>query len=171
MLLTSIPLGLAGLYCSAMIYIATKRQLWRQQRTLPRFFGTVAVVGFAVAATIFTYAGFSFLAMVLILAAVCGLGLKLQSEWAIYQDETADNYDVRSRRLIETHLQGSAKTRIFLALGAVGCLLLGAIASFASPMIGCAICGLGCMLLLAGENMERLLYFQSVVYDRMPGTL
>ena len=41
----AVPIGLAGLYASAMIYIATRRQLWRMPRTLTRFFGTTLVGG------------------------------------------------------------------------------------------------------------------------------
>ncbi len=39
--------GVAGLFCSAMIYIDTRRHLWRAAQTLPRFFGTALLVALA----------------------------------------------------------------------------------------------------------------------------
>jgi formate dehydrogenase iron-sulfur subunit len=33
------------------------------------------------------------------------------------------------------------------------------------------VIGLGAGMLFAGELCERLIYFSSIVYDRMPGTL
>jgi DMSO reductase anchor subunit/ferredoxin len=37
-------LGVAGLTCSAMIYVDTHRQFWRATQTFPRFFGTAVLV-------------------------------------------------------------------------------------------------------------------------------
>jgi len=36
--------GVAGLVCSAMIYVDTRRHLWRAAQTFPRFFGTAALL-------------------------------------------------------------------------------------------------------------------------------
>ncbi len=44
--------GLAGLACSAMIYVDTRRRFWRAAQTVPRFFGTGAVVGLATVAPV-----------------------------------------------------------------------------------------------------------------------
>jgi formate dehydrogenase iron-sulfur subunit len=46
----SAVLGLLGLGCSAMVYIDTRRVFWRAAQTVPRFFGTAAIVGAAVVA-------------------------------------------------------------------------------------------------------------------------
>jgi DMSO reductase anchor subunit len=43
----SAVIGLVGLGCSAMIYIDTRRHFWRAGQTVPRFFGTAAVIGVA----------------------------------------------------------------------------------------------------------------------------
>ncbi|MBL9201618.1 MAG: dimethyl sulfoxide reductase anchor subunit [Opitutaceae bacterium] len=43
-------LGCLGLVCSAMIYIDTRRQLWRAAQTFPRFLGTAMTVALAFAA-------------------------------------------------------------------------------------------------------------------------
>ncbi|WP_372724389.1 DmsC/YnfH family molybdoenzyme membrane anchor subunit, partial [Novipirellula sp.] len=44
-LVMAIIVGVAGLFSSAMIYIATRRQIWRSSRTLIRFMGTAVVAG------------------------------------------------------------------------------------------------------------------------------
>jgi DMSO reductase anchor subunit len=43
----SVAVGLAGLVCSAMIYVDTHRQFWRASQTFPRFLGTAALVTLA----------------------------------------------------------------------------------------------------------------------------
>lgn len=43
----SVGLGLAGLICSTMIYVDTRRRFWRAAETLPRFLGTTAVIALA----------------------------------------------------------------------------------------------------------------------------
>lgn len=45
--LVSAAVGLLGLGCSAMIYIDTRRHFWRTEQTVPRFFGTAAVLACA----------------------------------------------------------------------------------------------------------------------------
>jgi DMSO reductase anchor subunit len=42
--LVAAAVGLAGLACSAMIYVDTRRHFWRAGQTFPRFFGTTALV-------------------------------------------------------------------------------------------------------------------------------
>ncbi|MBI2497270.1 MAG: dimethyl sulfoxide reductase anchor subunit, partial [Opitutae bacterium] len=39
--------GLAGLFCSVMIYVDTRREFWRFTQTAPRFLGTALVCGLA----------------------------------------------------------------------------------------------------------------------------
>ncbi len=40
-------LGTLGLFCSAMIYVDTRRRFWRPAQTFPRFFGTAALAALA----------------------------------------------------------------------------------------------------------------------------
>lgn len=61
----SAVLGGAGLACSAMIYVDTRRRLWRAAQTFPRFLGTAAVAVLAVVAPV---------------AAAAALGVKLAWE-------------------------------------------------------------------------------------------
>jgi DMSO reductase anchor subunit len=47
LLVPSAITGLIGLGCSAMIYIDTRRHFWRTAQTVPRFFGTAALLAVA----------------------------------------------------------------------------------------------------------------------------
>ncbi|MBL9189364.1 MAG: dimethyl sulfoxide reductase anchor subunit [Opitutaceae bacterium] len=47
LLATAAALGSLGLFCSAMIYVDTRRHFWRAGQTFPRFFGTALVVAAA----------------------------------------------------------------------------------------------------------------------------
>lgn len=40
-------IGVAGLFCSAMIYVDTRRGFWRAVQTFPRFFGSAAILSLA----------------------------------------------------------------------------------------------------------------------------
>ncbi len=170
----SIVSGVAGFYCSGMIYIATQRRLWRFHRTMTRFGGSMLVLGLA---------GFSFAAsitassMTLCVAgaslACLAITAKLVFETATHYAPSsfamADELDLRSQKLVFGSLRAWLVGRITCA--AVGMLLLLAV-SIGMPWgvaIGCL--GFAFAALVLGEFAERYLYFASVVYDRMPGTL
>jgi DMSO reductase anchor subunit len=40
-----VAVGIVAIYCSAMIYVDTRRSWWRVARTVPQFFGTALVLG------------------------------------------------------------------------------------------------------------------------------
>jgi DMSO reductase anchor subunit/ferredoxin len=42
-------IGIAGVFCSAMIYVATQRELWNKRRTLSGFLGTLVALGLSLA--------------------------------------------------------------------------------------------------------------------------
>ncbi|MEM9643629.1 MAG: DmsC/YnfH family molybdoenzyme membrane anchor subunit [Planctomycetota bacterium] len=194
----SIPIGLVGLYSSAMIYIATKRVLWTHSRTLPRFFGTTAIGGIAFAAATMIavsalpsewtasllLSGESESSLVAIpfaagLMSVFGAFLlvaKLVWEWRIHLGPvgaTDHPHDRRCRALTRRRLGTLRVVRIVSAV--VGAVMLFTGSAFALSGGPTWTLALGWFLtalaVLVGECAERLLYFMSVVYDRMPGTL
>ena len=182
-LYASVFLGLLGLFSSAMIYIATKRQLWRMPRTLIRFFGTTVVCGpvFVAAISAFAQKGGGVAAGLFCIALMVFVA-KLMWEWSVYlnpdvdlqkTDPTAslENYDRRSRRLISSHLRRTAEFRLQAGLVGIFLVVIATFLASASPLLCVVTSVLACVTIIAGEYAERLLYFQSVVYDRMPGTL
>lgn len=177
-LVSAIVLGMIGLYCSAMIYIATKRRLWRSERTLPRFFGTGCVVGAAAtAATLHAGDGPLVAVAALLFFAATAAAAKLLWEGAFHlntnlSSSKIDDYDRRSHRLMTGELDRLRKGRLVagwvgvaFSLVAMGCIATGMVAA------GWVTISLAVLALLVGESLERLSYFMSVVYDRMPGTL
>ncbi|TWU03721.1 Anaerobic dimethyl sulfoxide reductase chain B [Neorhodopirellula pilleata] len=173
----AVLLGVAGLYSSAMIYIATKRKLWRATRTLPRFFGTGVVVGAVlVAATIRFGGGPTSVIMLMILSAALAGATKLMWEMSFHLRSEghglSNPLDVRSHRLATTHLNHLRKMRLASGwAGIVLCLVAMGGITIQSELISWTSLILAIVAMTAAESLERLLYFMSVVYDRMPGTL
>ena len=173
---TAILLGVAGLYSSAMIYVATKRHLWRFTRTMNRFFGSAFVLGtaFAAAGLHFGQAP-SWITALVVASAIVFAGAKLWWEWQIHLSPARpdeDTYDVRSKALVARDLQTLSQRRLGFSFAALSVFAVMSLAALAMPAISGAVvlCLFG-GLLLGGEYLERLLYFSSVVYDRMPGTI
>ncbi|QDT08023.1 Anaerobic dimethyl sulfoxide reductase chain B [Rubripirellula lacrimiformis] len=175
----AIPVGLLGLYCSAMIYIATKRELWRPTRTFVRFFGTMAVTGIALAAAPFAAGGVPVAAAWMAAVAGAFLIAKLVYEYQILlspvpprtSSDRLTRLDIRSKRLVHRDLPALAKLRWGTGIAGGVLILAAAAIAFVSPQVGAGLMVAAALLIAAGELAERLLYFSSVVYDRMPGTL
>lgn len=172
----SVILGLAGLYSSAMIYIVTKRSLWRSSRTLPRFFGTGLVVGpLLTAAAIQIGDGSASVSLVLVMFSAMGGSVKLLWESAFHLSPTPklhDPMDVRSHRLMMGELNSMRQARIRSGwAGVVFCLIAMAGLVMQIDLVVWLSLTLAAVALIGGECLERFLYFMSVVYDRMPGTL
>ncbi|MGI9473547.1 MAG: DmsC/YnfH family molybdoenzyme membrane anchor subunit [Rubripirellula sp.] len=176
MLGTALVLGLIGLYSSAMIYIATKRQLWRYQRTLIRFFGSSVVGGLFLSLPCLVGGSVSTgLLEVMMLASTAVLIAKLTWEWRCQLGpgvQSDDQYDVRCRKLTQHQLQYLRTLRIVAGIVAVGLVAFSLLTlPIDSVGVSIALTSLAALTLIVGEISERLLYFTSVVYDRMPGTL
>ena len=172
----AIGVGLVGLYCSAMIYIATQRRLWRRSRTAIRFFGSGLVTGsaFAAAAMQFGQAP-SAVTWACVLICVLLALLKLGWEWRVHlgPPQSADeSFDARSRKLVRTSLNPLRKARIMLAFLSLSIIVPAAFWTLASsPAPSGVLLTVAATCLLAADYFERLLYFSSVVYERMPGVL
>ncbi|KAA5539702.1 molybdopterin oxidoreductase [Roseiconus nitratireducens] len=186
MLFASIPVGLAGLYCSAMIYIATKRPLWRHARTLPRFFGTTLIGGLSVVLAVTLVAAFwlnistipvAVTTTFMALAAFAAVVGKLLWEYAIHlgPSQTAEHqHDRRCKRLTTDQLSSLRRIRLtsgFLSALGFAAVAVSVVASGPDSMLTVGLSMIAAVLAILGEVGERLLYFMSVVYDRMPGTL
>lgn len=169
-------IGVAGLYCSAMIYIATRRRLWRTSRTLSRFFGTAGAAGAVVTTAALLCGGApSTAAAFTLLGSITILVWKLQWEWTTLLDRrlgSSENEDFRSKLLVHNHLAPLRQIRLVCGRAGLAATLLAFPLLLADvqvvPLILMVFASLS---LIGGEFAERLLYFQSVVYDRMPGTL
>ncbi|MCM2374855.1 DmsC/YnfH family molybdoenzyme membrane anchor subunit [Aporhodopirellula aestuarii] len=182
-LVAAIVLGIAGLYSSAMIYIATRRELWRYSRTMPRFLSTGLIAGASLTAlAVFATSDFKTASTLLLLTGAMAGAAKLFWEMSFYlgspkaekasKPESAKAVDFRSRRLVTTHLQTLSQVRSIGGWsGVVACMFAIASIAFGWDAVSVLLMSFASVAFLAGESSERLLYFMSVVYDRMPGTL
>ncbi len=165
--------GTAGLTSSAMIYIATKRKLWRMSRTMPRFLTSGLVTGSAFLLPILAYAADSISGYVAVAIVTCLLAAtKLGCDMKLCLLSNRGDEDRRSRQLATGPMNTVLSIRVATAI--VGCLC--AVASVGVLVAdwnwtAVVLAALAATLLMAGEFAERILYFTTVVYDRMPGTL
>lgn len=147
--LSALPVGLAAVFTSAMIYIDTHRSLWRATLTLPRFFGTVLAflaLGLAVAHPLLRPLAFLAIAAKM-LPELWILRLALDDgEW------TPDRH---SARLQLGPLESVTLWRFALAG-------LAAVSALVSPWLALP-------LLLGAAILERQLFFQCVQAPKMPG--
>jgi DMSO reductase anchor subunit len=157
--------GAAGLVCSMMIYVDTRRVYWRWTQTGPRFFGSAVLLGAAAAfgsgiAPVFT-------AVVIALATMAKLGCDARVMRALEWDEEgiAPTAAVMTARLLAGPLRGVFGGRIAIAL--VSGLLLPAVAL--TDALGPRGTWLVFAAVLLADVMERQLFFRAVDAPKMPG--
>ena len=181
--------GLAGVLCSVMIYVDTRRPYWNASRTSVKFFLTTLVLGIptslfiSIAAAAWsdrlTVAGFMtdygtwmFRAVVVIVAS------KLLFEAAIFASlRHKQHTPLKRTALLLTGDLGMATLQRFF-LGIIGGIVLPLILLNEStlaaqdgfhPLFIAMVTLLVVALLTAGELMERYLFFRAVVAPKMPG--
>jgi DMSO reductase anchor subunit len=161
----SAALGLLGVACSVMVYHATRRAWWSAAISGTKFFATTALLGLAGMRVTAAIAGVelsrgartALVALVIAVAAVKAVS------------ELAPLAHLRDRRYTELRRSAVLMTRDlrhwviarFAAL-AVGLVLL-AVAQHAAATVA------SYLVLIAGELLERTLFFAAATTDRMPG--
>jgi Fe-S-cluster-containing dehydrogenase component/DMSO reductase anchor subunit len=175
--LLALGAGLAGTFCSIMIYVDTQRPYWAMARTAPRFAGTLVMLGALGAATAAAphalLAG-DLRAGGLRAALACGLvaaALKLLGETrALRGSSPLGSALDRSRRLLRGPLRGRLRARFAAALAGGLCGLAAlAYAAAGAPVYATLLCVAATLGLLLGELLERHLYFTAEANHGMPG--
>lgn len=138
--------GAAGVFCSVMVYADTRRSFWSFGQTSAKFFSTLFLLGFALAAGMTGHAHFVFGTL-----AVAAAKLLFEGSVLIASDERL--------RLSATLLAGPLRmlTAMRFAIGIAGAVLM-----LVQPWFGL-------LLLITGEMLERSLFFRAGVAWRMPG--
>jgi DMSO reductase anchor subunit len=168
-LLTAIA-GAAGLFCSVMIYVDTRRQFWSFSHTAPRFFGSAVVLGLTSA---LVCAGWLSsrpqlaieLGACLALATTAKLMLESHALAALTGDRDIVTPALNTARLLSGPLRGANELRV--ACGLVGGIIIPVLVALASAPRWTAWIALG--FVLAGELLERSLFFRAVDAPKMPG--
>jgi formate dehydrogenase iron-sulfur subunit len=158
-------IGLLGVFCSMMIYHDTRRVLWNWQRSAPLFFGTTFALGAAALFALNVTSGM----WLIVLAAV--IGTKLLVEVLVLRHVA--NHDLTSLKktalLISRAFQPIAFARALGTFSGIGMALLLHVGAFSgAPAI---TAWLPFALVLAGEVLERMLFFCTVDAPKMPGGL
>lgn len=170
--------GLLGVLCSAMVYVDTGRALWRGPQSLGRFFGTTLILGLAGAGVATAWNGGppSWLPPLLAILTTAKLALEQRVLARVASDladtiwPAAADFEAwslaQSAVLTRDRLGVLARGRI--AAGVLGGVIL-PLASWIGVGHAVALALVGGLLLLAGEAVERCLFFRTVVPPRMPG--
>lgn len=161
--------GCLAVYCSAMIYIDTKRPIWNGRRTAVKFGGTVVILGGAVLSAVLSFsarasAGNDFRVTVLLVlltiivqAAITVLDLKKAA--ADVQDPCHESSQVLLRLFAPQLAWELAALAGALAAGAL-CLVFGESAWLAVAFLA---------FIVVSQTIERYLFFTAAAAPRMPG--
>jgi Fe-S-cluster-containing dehydrogenase component/DMSO reductase anchor subunit len=167
--------GALGVFCSVMVYAATRRAHWRGSLTGLKFGLTTVVLGAATVSALsasshaFVATGaYRWLAAILMIAA----SLKLAAEGAVFRHLWDRHHSVGKRLalLMKGELRRVAVAR-FLC-GVAGGLVLPAfglalVSDGGAPVVAAAIAA--ALAALAGEILERYLFFAAAPASKMPG--
>jgi Fe-S-cluster-containing dehydrogenase component/DMSO reductase anchor subunit len=174
--------GLAGVFCSVMLYHVTLRRFWNGSHTAIKFFGTALLLGAATTLVTTAACGWSGVQGAALLHAVelllrvvmFGVIAKLLHELSILL-HLADKQQTelkRSALLLVNDLRPLLMLRVGLGLlGGIALPLLCMLLlqdGFNVWLVGWS--ALGLLTLVAGELLERSLFFAAVSAPRMPGT-
>lgn len=168
--------GFVAVLCSVMVYHVTRRSLWAAPRTAFRFFGTAALLGVAsvlVAAVVVPGVGAP-TSLAAALAAVAAVKLAWEASLFVHLGSRRHTELKRSALLSKRELGGEVFWRFWC--GAVGGLLAPLVLALAaSEPSGARVVTVAALasavLLLAGELLERDLFFRTAAAPRMPGGL
>jgi len=156
-------LGVAGLFCSVMVYVDTRRVFWRFTQTAPRFFGSAAILGFATAFALHPHS--VPLASALFASTLLKLGVELRVLRPLNDADDAPTPARQTARLLRGPLHVTQGLRLLAALAGGVWLPFMAIVQIAPA----AAAGGALALSFAGEFIERALFFRIVDAPKMPG--
>lgn len=172
--------GLASVGSSVMVYAATRRAHWRASITGLKFFGTAAVLGLATVLMVSTLSpgtgaatfvgGGAFRLVCQLLMATTAI--KLAAELAVLRHLAGAQHTVGKRIAILLTRELAGATRLRVAFGLVGGVLLPALALASSSTATRGALTLGIFFVsLAGELIERSFFFSTAPASKMPGGL
>lgn len=167
--------GLLGVYCSVMVYVATKRAQWSGILTGIKFFGTTLVLGAAGVLMLAALAarsagGFGSEARVLSGCVAVLATLKLAFEAALLRDASARQHSARKQMAIVMRdaLRAVTQARFAAGLTGIGLSLLLS-SGWLSERLLAPVAALVLVTLTLGELLERGLFFSASPTTRMPG--
>ncbi|NRB73197.1 MAG: dimethyl sulfoxide reductase anchor subunit [Verrucomicrobiales bacterium] len=140
----AVATGLAGVFCSVMVYVYTRRPFWNLDQTGSRFFLTVLAVGGC-----FTF------------PAIAGLALTAKLALEFRAASLSISPFKKSARILAGPLRKTWGTRLVLGLTGIALTIVATVDPSVMPIAFAFI--------LAGEFAARSLFFQAVEVPKMPG--
>ena len=170
-------LGLTAIYCSIMVYVATRRAQWSSSLTGFKFAGTTLILGASSLLLLSAFRGSAASgagagAMMHLLSAGVSLlaTLKLTFEAALLRDARARQHSARKQVAVMMLGPLRAVTGLRFAAGVLGVALSGALFSALLPEFVIVPVALAALVALSlGELLERGLFFSASPTLRMPG--
>jgi Fe-S-cluster-containing dehydrogenase component/DMSO reductase anchor subunit len=178
----AVGLGLASVFCSVMVYAATRRAHWAGVPTGIKFFGTTAVLGLAAtlavvevgSAAVTAVAGPVDVTRPLLLALLLVSAAKLLADASVLR-HLRHRQHTAGKRVALLMVRDLARTTVGrFVCGAAGGLLIPGLLLIdraGPPGDHPVATGLALGSLLVGELLERRLFFQAAPASRMPGGL
>jgi Fe-S-cluster-containing dehydrogenase component/DMSO reductase anchor subunit len=172
--------ALAGVLCSAMIYHDTSREYWMLATTGPKFFGTAFLLGSA--GSLLACLGAAgdaprFLFLVCAALTACAFLVKLGAEERVMSALNKDDFSQLHKTALLLSGRFGLHRRIRVACGIAGGVCFPALLALhglpagldpdSSSRFGLVAAGIS--LCLAGELIERWLFFVAVQPTKMPG--
>lgn len=164
--------GIFGVFCSGMTYHVTQRECWRGELSIGKFFGTTAILGSAAALCASAFCGANSITFAILL--VLATAMKLSREVAFLRlcpDDADLDYELpaslRARSAFVMRFRLGPVLRFRLACAWVGGVAIPLLSILFSASHIAAIAIL--LLCLAGEFVERFLFFRTVAVAKMPG--
>ncbi|MEO6739813.1 MAG: DmsC/YnfH family molybdoenzyme membrane anchor subunit, partial [Chthoniobacteraceae bacterium] len=163
----SLASGLLGVFCSAMIYVDTRRPFWGAWLTMPKFFGTTMVLGAtacgALLACLHSPVASGFVIGATVIRTV------------LFAWETAAHFSALHNEHSATHRSALTTGRLmrWLPITRAALFAIATIASVAAVLTAPGLpplwAALAFLCTLCSQLLERYNYFRAVVAPRMPG--
>jgi formate dehydrogenase iron-sulfur subunit len=164
--------GIITVTCSAMIYVDTRREFWDAKQSFTKFFGATLLLGAAVTLPVLAAStkqiAFTASAIGLIALTVAKLSFERRIFDFLVDEEAITQTPLnKTARLLQGKLNFRLRIRIALALGGGVVLPLVCLAQSQSSTLAVT----AQFLCIAGEMLERHLFFTAVVTQKMPGNV
>ncbi len=172
-----VVVGLAGVGCSAMIYADTHREFWSKTQCFGKFFGTALLLGLATTLAVLSCTRMAdntaviLSAVLLFVVTVVKLAFEHRISFSLVDEETPAPTPLnKTARLLTGQLGFVARSRV--GCGVVGGLFLPVLLALSHLSGHGYVAGVAVVALsfcLAGELLERYLFFTAVAPAKMPG--
>ncbi len=178
--------GLLGVGCSAMLYAVTGRAWWRLSYSGPRFLASAALLGLSLTLVVFcaaAYAGEPVPGSIVAGLYECLMGVatfKLLLEASVFSHLGRSQVSDLKRTALLMWRELGHITHSRFALGVAGGIALPwLLSTFVDPASQVLSLGgapvvisiVSCLFLLAGELLERSLFFMAAASPKMPGAV